>query len=196
MAPPLWDAPTTTATADEVADFVSPYRGRILAAFFLYGIAMGLFLWFAAGLWSWLRQWEPQPNPLSAGFAFGAAVLVALVLAAFVPGALSVYRTPDPATTGLMFDMTFGLLALSGIPTALSLAAYASLVLRGAPLPRWTAWLAMVGAAAHVVIAGSFLPRSGFFSLEGDVVVWVPATFFAWILATSVALLQVATRSD
>jgi hypothetical protein len=196
VAPPLWDAPTTTASADEVADFVFPYRGRILASFFLFGIAMGSFLCFAAGLWSWLRQSEPEPRPLSASFAFGAVVLVALILAAFVPGALSVYRPPDPDTAGLLFDMTFGLLALSGIPTAVCLGAYAALVFRGAPLARWTAWLAIVGAAAHVVITGSFFPRTGFFSLEGDVIVWVPATFFAWILATSVALLRAPTSRD
>jgi len=32
--------------------------------------------------------------------------------------------------------------------------------------------------------------HGGFLSLEGSVIVWVPATFFAWILATSVVMLR------
>jgi hypothetical protein len=190
VAPPFWDAPTTTGTAQDLADFAFPHRARILAAFFLFGIAMGLFLWFAAGLWSWLRQWESEPRPLSAVFGFGAVALTTLILAAFGPGSLALYRPPAPVTAGLLFDLTFALLAMSGIPTAICLGAYALLVWRGAPLPKWTAWVALVGAGAHLVIPGSFFARSGFFSLEGDVIVWVPATLFAWILAASVALLR------
>ncbi|MDQ3954252.1 MAG: hypothetical protein M3285_01705 [Actinomycetota bacterium] len=190
VAPPLWDAPTTTATANEVAEFGFPHRGRILMSFFIYSIAMGFFLWFGAGLWAWFRRWEAEPSPMPAVFAIGVVVAATHILAAFAPGALSVYRPPAAATAGLLFDLTFAILALSGIPTAVFLAAYATLVLRGAPLPKWTAWLAIVGVVAHVVIAGSFFPRSGFFSLEGGVIVWVPATLFAWILAASVALLR------
>lgn len=46
--------------------------------------------------------------------------------------------------------------------------------------------MATVGAFTHIVIAGTFFFRSGFFSLEGDVIVWVPATFFVWILVAGV----------
>ena len=194
VAPPLWDAPPTSATASQVADFVAPYRSRILASLFLFGIAMGFFLWFAAGLGSWFRRSEPDPGPLSTTFAFGAVAMTVMILAAFAPASLSVYRPLAPATTGLLFDLTFGLLALSGIPTAVCLGAYAALVLRGAPLRRWTAWLALVGVVAHVIIPASFFPRSGFLSLEGDVIVWVPATLFAWILAASVSLLRASPR--
>ena len=196
VSPPLWEGPTTTTTAQELADFAFPHRGRILAALFLYGIAMGFFLWFAAGLWSLLRRSEPEPGAWSAVFAFGSAVLATLIIAAFVPAALGVYRPPDPEIAGLMYDLSFGLLALSGVPTALALGAYAVLVLRGAPLARWTAWVAIVGSATHVVIAGTFLFRTGFFSLEGDVTTWIPATFFAWILAASIAMLRASPTGD
>ena len=196
ISPPLWDGPTTTSTAEEVAAFVAPHRDRILLALFVYALGMGFFLWFTAGLWAWLRQSEPGAGPWSAAFALGVAVLATLIVAAFVPAALSVYRPPEPDIVGLMFDLSFGLLALSGVPTAVALGAYAVLVLRGAGLARWTAWVAIVGAATHVVIAGSFFPRSGFFSLQGAVIVWIPATFFAWILAASIALLRAQPSED
>jgi hypothetical protein len=86
--------------------------------------------------------------------------------------------------------MTFGLLALSGIPTAVCLGAYAAIVLRSRCLPAWTAWLALLSVDAHLLIAASFVSHGSFLSLESSVIVWVPATFFAWILATSAVLLR------
>jgi hypothetical protein len=38
-------------------------------------------------------------------------------------------------------------------------------------------------ALAHLLIAACFLSHGAFLSLESEVIVWVPATFFAWILA-------------
>jgi hypothetical protein len=69
------------------------------------------------------------------------------------------------------------------------LGAYAEIVWRHRWLPMWTAWLALVGVAAHVLIAASFFSQRGILSLEGIVIVWVPATFFVWILAVSLVLL-------
>jgi hypothetical protein len=190
VAPPLWDAPATTASGSEIADYAHDHRGRIIASLFLYSLAMGLFLCFAAGLWVWLRDAEPPPRPLSAVFAFGAVALVALILAGFVTGGVLSYRPQEPAIAQSLRDMTFAFLALSGIPTAVCLGAYGELVLRRRCLPAWTAWLAGLGAVAHVFIAASFVSHGDFLSLEGSVIVWVPATFFAWILATSVVLLR------
>ena len=195
VSPPLWGGPDTTSTAQELADYAFPQRGRILAALFIYAVAMGFFMWFAAGLWAYLRRSEGGTGAWSALFAISAASLSTMIISAFAPAALGVYRPPEPETAGLMYDLSFGLLALSGIPTAVALGAYALLVFRRSSLPRWTAWVAIVGVVTHVVIAGSFFPRSGFFSLEGDVTVWVPASFFAWILAASVSLWRASDRA-
>jgi hypothetical protein len=191
VAPPLWNAPGTTATAAQVAAYAYEDRGRTIASLFIYSVALGLFLCFAAGLWSWLRQNEPAPQPLSAAFAFGAVALVVLILAAFVAGGVLTYRLQDAAIAQSLRDLTFGLLAVSGIPTAVCLGAYAALVLKRGCLPAWTAWLAILGVVTHVFIAASFVSHGSFLSLEGSVIYLVPGTFFAWILATSVVLLKI-----
>ena len=80
------------------------------------------------------------------------------------------------------------MLALSGVPTAVCMAAYATATLCYGGLPRWTGWLAAVGVVPHLVIAGSFMVGDGFFALQGDVTLWVPLTLFGWILGASVAL--------
>lgn len=190
VAPPLWNAPGTSASSARVAAYAQEDRGQTIASLFIYTLGMGLFLCFAAGLWSWLRQIEPVPQPLSAIFAFGAVALVVLILAAFVTGGLLAYRPQEAEIAATLADTTFGLLAISGMPTAICLGAYAALIFRHGALPRWTAWLAVLGAVAHVFITASLVSHGSFLSLEGSVIIWVPATFFAWILATSVALMR------
>ena len=46
----------------------------------------------------------------------------------------------------------------------------------------------MLAVDAHILIAASFVSHGSFLSLESPVIVWVPATFFAWILAFRRAL--------
>lgn len=195
VAPPLWSEPGTLASGARVAASAQDASGRTIASLFMYTLAMGLFLCFTAGLWSWLRQSEPAPQPLSAVFAFGAVALVVLILAAFAIGGVLSYRVHEAEMARTLADMTFALLALSGMPTAVCLGAYAALVLRHGSLPRWTAWLACLGVLTHVFIAASFASHGSFLSVEGSVVLWVPATFFAWILATSLVLLRVGTEA-
>lgn len=190
VAPPLWDAPGTNASAARVAAYIQENDGRAIASLFIFSLAMGLFLCFAAGLWLWLRQAEPAPQPLSAIFAFGAIALAVLILTGLATASVMSYRPYQPALVGLLADVTFGVLALSGIPTAVCLGAYAALVLRHRCLPAWTGWLAVLGALTHVFIAASFMSHGAFLSLEGSVIAWVPATFFVWIFAASVALLR------
>jgi hypothetical protein len=195
VAPPLWNAPGTNASATHVAAYLQANHGRTIASLYIYSLAMGLFLCFTGGLWSWLRQTEPAPQPLSSVFAFGAIALAVLIFAALVTAGVMSYRPQQPAFATSLSDMTFGLLALSGIPTAVCLGAYAALVLRHRCLPAWTGWLAVLAVDAHILIAASFVSHGGFLSLESSVIVWVPATFFAWILATSVVLLRIADRA-
>jgi hypothetical protein len=58
----------------------------------------------------------------------------------------------------------------------------------------WTGWLAAIAAVAHLLIAASFLSHGAFLSLESPVIVWVPATFFCWILVASWSVFRV--RAD
>jgi hypothetical protein len=195
VAPPLWDSPSQTAPAAHVAAYLETYHGRLLVSQLVYSLGMGLFLCFTAGLWSWLRRIEPAPEAVSAVFAFGAVALTLLILTSFATADVMAYRPQQPALAVALTDTTFGLLALSGVPTAVCLGAYAAIVLRYRCLPTWTAWLALVAVDAHLLIAASFLSHGSFLGLEGSVIVVVPATFFAWIFATSAVLLRTSLSS-
>jgi len=115
---------------------------------------------------------------------------VTLLLVGFTAFFLLAYRDGEVGDPRLLYDLAFGLLAMSGAPTAIALAAYAALVRRSAVLPRWTAWLGVLGAVAHVLLFASFVVSEGFFSLEGEVILAIPATLFAWIIGTGIAMLR------
>ncbi len=193
-AEPTFDIPATTAPPEEFAQYVADHQDDLPIALFLYGAAFGVFLLFAAGVWARLRDAEGEPASLSAAFALSAAAMSALIIAGFVPEAVAAYRAPDADTARLLNDLSFGILAASGIPTAVACGTFAAVVFRTGTLARWSASIAVLAAAAHVLIAATFLFDSGFLSLEGQVITWIPATMFAWIVAASVALLRAPRR--
>jgi len=190
LADPLWEWPDTGATASEVAAYVAEHHDRTLVALFLYSLAFGLFFPFAAGVWARLRAFEPEPGVLAATFALAAAAMATLILAGFVPAAVLAYRAPSEVAAVQLRDLSFGILAASGIPTAAALGAYAVAVMRTRCLSIASAVAAAIGAVAHVAIAATFLFESGFLSLEGAGIIVVPVTMFVWILLAGVALIR------
>jgi len=185
IAPPLWEAKGTDSTGGAVVALVRGNSTRVTVSLFVYSLAIGLFLCFVAGLWNWFREHDDLSQVLPSIFALAGTALSVLILAGFVPIGVLGYRSEPASIASLLGDLTFGLLALSGIPTAACMSAYAVLVMRSGALPKWTAYLAAISSVAHVLIAASFLSHGSFLSLESKVIVWVPATFFLWIFATS-----------
>ncbi|MGN6721137.1 MAG: hypothetical protein ACTHJM_00830, partial [Marmoricola sp.] len=55
---------------------------------------------------------------------------------------------------------------------------------------RFLVRLAAVTAAAHVLLLLSFIVRSGFFSLEGAIIIAVPALLWIWIVSAGVEMLR------
>jgi hypothetical protein len=192
---PLWLAPGTTASPAEVAAYVARNRDGFIASIFFFGLGMTAFLAFAAALTAWLAE-RGVGRPLLAIFGFGSASLTTLVLAGFVPVLVLAYRSPGAGTPRELYDLSFGILAVSGLPTALALGAFAAIVLSERTLPGWTAWLAVIGALAHLVVAASFFFDSGFFSLEGGVIVAIPITLFLWFAGTGLALVRLPAAAS
>ena len=185
----IFDAPATTASAAEIVESVQGDRTELLVGMLLSTAAVSLWFVFGAGVWLRLRRASGAESLGSACFAFGFIGFVTLLLAGFTAFLLLVYRDADVGDPRLLYDLTFGLLAMSGAPTAIALGSYAALVFCSDALPRWTAWLGAVGALAHVALLASFVVSEGLFSLEGQVITAIPATLFMWIIGTGIAML-------
>ncbi len=191
----MWTFPGTGATAGEITGFVSAHRSALLLAMALSTTAVALWLLFGVGVWLRLRGRTSGESFLSVCFLVGLVSFVTLLFAGFTCLYLLAYRAPESPDPRLLYDLSWGLLAMSGVPTALALGAYAVQVFRDGRLPGWTAWLAVVGALAHLALIASLLVTTGFFSLEGGVTIAIPATLFAWITGTSIAMMP-ADRSE
>src|SRR5689334_15932622 len=131
----LFEFPGTRASAADIASFVAAHRSAALAAMVLNTLAVALWLVFGAGVWVRLR--EGGESVLSATFAIALASFATLIIAGFVPFFVLAYRGGEPDDARLLYDLTFGMLALSGAPTTVALGAYAAHVWRSARLPRW-----------------------------------------------------------
>ncbi|HWY19035.1 MAG TPA: hypothetical protein VNY27_10055 [Solirubrobacteraceae bacterium] len=190
----MWTFPPTGATAGEIAGFVHAHRSALLLAMILTTAAVGLWLVFGVGVWVCLREAAGGESVLTACFLIGLVSFVTLLFVGFTVFFVLVYRAPAASDPRLLYDVSFGLLAMSGVPTALALGSYAAQVFRGGSLPGWTASVAAVAALAHLVLLPSLVITSGFFSLEGGVTIAIPAALFAWVIATSIVLLRVRHR--
>jgi hypothetical protein len=187
---PTWDFPGTGATASAITDYVVEHQDALRAGVVLNAIGVTLWGMFGVGIWLRLRQASGRETYASACFLFGVVSFVTILLAGFVCFLVLAYRGQGISDPRLLYDLAFALLAMSGLPTAVALGSYAWLTLRSRHLPAWTAVLAIVSAAAHVLLLLSFVVNRGFFSLEGQVITVVPATLFFWILATGIAMLR------
>jgi hypothetical protein len=188
---PIWQFPSTAATAASVSAFVAEHRPALKAMMLLYTLGVGLWFVFGAAVWSRMKESSPSTSLLPTCFAAGLIGYVTLLLAGFVAFDVLTYRDVDPHVGQALYDLTFGLLAMSGVPTAIALFAYAAAVRNSAVLPRRTGRLAAITAAAHLLLLASFVVTSGFLSLEGLVIAAVPALLWVWIADTAAALLRI-----
>lgn len=186
----MWTLPGTTATAGELAGFVDTHRSALLIALILTTIGVSLWLVFGVGVWLSMRATASDEGFLAACFLAGLVSFVTLLFAGFTSCLVLVYRAPAASDPRLLYDLAFGLLAMSGVPTALALCAYAAQVFRDGRLPGWTAWVAVAAALTNLALLASLVIRSGFFSLEGGVIIAIPATLFVWIIGMSVTMMR------
>jgi hypothetical protein len=192
---PIWRFPPTGASGLQIVAFAGHHRAALQAVMLSYTLGVSLWMMFGGVVWVRLRS-ALEPDSWSPTlFAVGLVGFVTLLLAGFTALDVVIYRRAGPSEARLLYDLTFGLLAMSGPPTALCLGAYAVAVYRTGVLPRYTAHLASVTAAAHLLLLLSFVVENGFFSLEGTVISVIPAPLWAWFLVTGFAMLRNARHA-
>lgn len=186
---PIWSFPLTSTPGADVGRWAATYHDRLVATQTLYTVGVALWLVFGAAVWAFLRERLPSGSPLPPVFAAGFVALVTLILAGFTAFNLLLYRDRGAEQATLLYDLTFGLLAMSGMPTAVALGAFATAVYRHRVLPPSTAHLAIVAVVGHVLLLAAFIVHDGPLSLEGFLTTWgIPILLFAWILRTALTI--------
>jgi hypothetical protein len=186
---PIWSVPGTQTSGADVAMWATTHHDRLLVMMLLNTAGVLLWFVFGAAIWAYLRDRLPDRSLLPTCFAAGFIGYVTLILSGFTAFDLLLYRPHSAETSTLLYDLTFGLLAMSGIPTAVSLASFAVAVYFYRTLPRYTAHLAITAAAVHPPLLVAFIAHDGPLSLEGfSTTSGIPFFLFAWILGTALAM--------
>lgn len=187
---PIWSFPGASSSGPAVAEWVATHHDALQIMMVFYTLGVSLWLAFGAGVWSILKS-ELEPTALEPSvFAAGLVAFATLLLAGFTAFDILVYRARTSGDASLLYDLAFGLLAMSGMPTALCTGAFASAIYRSHLLPRWTGHLAVATAVTHVLLLATMIAKSAPFGLEDFGITGIPAFLWAWILLVSVALLR------
>jgi hypothetical protein len=187
MIYPIWSFPGTQTSGIKVALWAATHHDRLVVTMLLNTAGVTLWLVFGAAVWTYLRDRLPARSTLPTCFAGGFIGCVTLLLSGFTAFDILLYRHPNAETSTLLYDLTFGLLAMSGMPTVVALASFAVAVYVHRVLPRYTAHLAIAAAAIHPLLLAAFIVHDGPLSLEGFSITGMPAFLFAWILGTALA---------
>ena len=185
---PIWSLPSTSASGAKVARFVLDHQAAFRGTLVLDVVGVTLWMVFGGAVWLRLRRASGSDTLATSLFGVAFTGMILLLMAGFTTALVLAYRVPSPATANLLYDMTFGLLAMSGMPAIVALTAYASVVLATKRLPRRTAELAILTATGHVLLLASLVTPRGVLSLEGPLITAMPALLFAWILTTALTL--------
>lgn len=192
---PIWSYPATATSGIDIARWAAAHHDRLVATQVLYTVGVACWLVFGAAVCTFLRHRLSAGSTLATAFAGGFVGVVVLILSAFTAFGLLLYRPRNAELAALLYDLTAGLLAMSGVPTAVALAAFANAVYRYRVLPRSTGHLAIVAAVAHVLLLVAFIAPAGPLSLEGFLVLWgIPFLLFAWIMQTAQGMRHEARR--
>jgi hypothetical protein len=182
--------PAFSAPAGEILSFFEN-RDQLLfnAGGYLSAVAFIAFFWFLGVLWARLRRYEGEPAWLSLVAVACGLVGSAVVLASSGWGA-AVFRIDeglDPGLARYLFDdgnigfatywvFLAGLLFTAGI-----------VALRHGALPRWLAWLGLIGALALLIGRAVWDLESG--------IIFVPYIMaWIWIIAASIILIRDAGK--
>lgn len=188
LAYPIWDFPGTRTPAVDVARWAAAHHDRLVVAMLLNTVGVTLWFVFGAAVWAYLRDRLPMRSVLPTCFAVGFIGCATLLLSGFTAFDLLLYRRRSADAASLLYDLTFGLVAMSGLPTVVALGAFAVAVYTRRVLPRYTGHLAIAAAAVHPLLLLAFIVHSGPLSLEGFSITAMPAFLFAWLLGTALAM--------
>jgi hypothetical protein len=190
------EAPTVTDSTSELISYYDGDRGRVLVSSFLFGLALLLFLWFAAAIANLLRAGGETRLAATVLAAVTAFVAVQLALTG-VAGSLaySIAGQGDEGVVKALFDMQWMMDLFAAFPSAgFFLAASVGLGRTGV-LPAWLSWAGLAASALFLLRTTNWASE-GFWSPTGGYVFILIPVALLWILTTSVVLVRTASTDQ
>lgn len=194
--------------AAKFTDYVSTHNSLLLTITLLYALSAACFVVFLSGLRHLIRLANPDYEWASVLVFAAGLVDVTLGLVGFVllGGAVldTVNNKPDPSVVSALGEASTLALAGIGLVTLALFLASAGYGTSGSGLlPRWTAWVAYVGAVVSLVAVPAIYAGSGptaFYSADGYVTLIGVLVYLIWLLVAAVYVIvgrqQTARRAE
>jgi hypothetical protein len=186
------DYPKADASDNEVLRYFAENDTRVLWQAFMFGLAGICFLWFFGTVAGLLRRAEPVTAGRLPGIVLAAAATAAGLYSVGVASFTALASSTSETVEGRpLFDLGNMLFTLTNFPAATLVAAVGLGVLRTDFLPDWLAWLGGAYLALGLIDAfGRTAGDSAIFGPGGAFGILTFLVFLAWVLATSVVLVQ------
>jgi hypothetical protein len=177
--------PDLNAPSQDWASYFLSHHSAVRAGVVVLAVAFFFYIWFLGTLTSVLRIASGTPRlpsiTLIGGVIGGSCLLVGLAAEA-----VAAYRPQgvDPLITRALNDI-FVLVGVAAIPAFTAFfAATAIVILRSGVFPPWLGWLTVAAAVVQPLTFGALFTKSGAFSGDGALGLFVPlivtfVTFFA-----------------
>ncbi|HEY9084617.1 MAG TPA: hypothetical protein VIN40_01545 [Candidatus Tyrphobacter sp.] len=178
--------PDVNASAALLAAFIGIHHTAVLASAWLALPAAAFILWFAYGLFDYLREPGGGDRALLQWGAAGAAIWTALLVASgALQAALVLHLGNDPSTLYvvdlILFVFSMGAFAMFAF-------AAANAARRNGALPGWLNALGFLVFVVDVLYTLTIF-SSGAFSISGSMAIVAPALSAFWVLVASIVLL-------
>jgi len=183
--------PAEADSPQQVAQFFADHHAAMQVALYIAALSLGFNLAFYWALREVLRRHDPASEWLATLGAVGGSTFIAVLFAAFAIPMQLAYREGAIGADlqRALFDTYGFMVAMSGVPTAVSVVAISAVVFRTGVLARWLGWWGIAVAVVHVVSVGA-LAHEGLFSPSVFAGIVAPVMFELWVLTISVLLLM------
>lgn len=179
----LADAPPIQADGATVLAWVRPHRTVLLVAAYLWGLSVAAILAFLTGVWAKIAQIE-GPRPVLATLGLGAGFATFILSLVGFASALALAWLVDSIgaeTAKLLNSLALLPVALTGIPTALTILPWVAVARTHAKFPAALSVFSVVVAGLHIVSAGAFAD-AGLLSPSGVGVLVAPPAYYVWVV--------------
>jgi hypothetical protein len=188
----------------KLSEYVTRNNGIILTRSLADVLIIACFLVFLAGFRHLIRQARPDYEWASM-LVFGAGLVFAMLtlLGDMLEGALAldtVGGQADPVMVRALWEASipaFGAVGLIIMGLFMASAGYA--ILATEALPRWTGWLAWVGAILNLVAVPAIYAGTnitGFYTADGLVSLISELPFLIWALSVSISMIVVKREAE
>jgi hypothetical protein len=181
----------------KLSEYVSRNNAIILSRSLADVLIIACFLVFLVGFCHLIRQARPDYEWASMlVFAAGLVFAMLTLLGDVLEGALAldtIGGKAEPVVVRALWEASipaFGAIGLIIMALFLASAGYA--ILATAALPRWTGWLAYVGAVCNLVAAPAIYAganSTGFYTADGLVALASELPFLIWALSASILMI-------